>query len=333
MRYKGLILLGFFATITSLMDNENKQISARATKLFDELMEEVVIFDDELEKEKFFNVVNRLSDRDNIVRVLKKIPELFFDTNDQSVKTTMHENIENSYAIELGEDEVGVIDGCIAKVEVDDLKELNMKINEIEAAINKLNRFADNEENKDQKLAMMTNNVDNYLDDQNDKIKINTSIDDEVINRVYQEVLNEQNHNDLDEHINVYLDSLVDQFKELDSNQDQKIINKISSYYNNLSDEFIKDYYQLKDILASEYQIGDDVMILHRLIFKDINQLRHFVDIVVDHGYLVNVDEVKGLVDVFRRIKVVDGKILSEIFDIANQAAYLAGRYEGYLID
>lgn len=333
MRYKGLILLGFFATITSLMDNENKQISARATKLFDELMEEVVIFDDELEKEKFFNVVNRLSDRDNIARVLKKIPELFFDTNDQSVETTIHENIESSYAIELSADEVGVIDDCITKVEVDDLKELNTKINEIEAAINKLNRFADNEENKDQKLAMIMNNVDNYLDDQNDKIKINTPIDEEVINRVYQEVLNEQNHNDLDEHINVYLDSLVDQFKELDSNQDQKIINKISSYYNNLSDDFIKDYYQLKDILASEYQIGDDVMILHRLIFKDINQLRHFVDIVVDHGYLVNVDEVKGLVDVFRRIKVVDGKILSEIFDIANQAAYLAGRYEGYLID
>ena len=66
--------------------------------------------------------------------------------------------------------------------------------------------------------------------------------------------------------------------------------------------------------------------------FKDIGGLREFVDVMINHGYLVNVDEKQMIVDTFKEHVNSDGKILTDIFEIANQGKLLTGDYEGYRI-
>ena len=53
----------------------------------------------------------------------------------------------------------------------------------------------------------------------------------------------------------------------------------------------------------------------------------------MNHDYRVNVDENKMIVDIFKDMINTDGKILTNIFEIANQARVLDGNYEGYRVE
>ena len=46
----------------------------------------------------------------------------------------------------------------------------------------------------------------------------------------------------------------------------------------------------------------------------------------------VNADEDKMIVDVFKEYINTDGKIITSIFDVSNQAALLGGEYDGYRV-
>lgn len=118
-----------------------------------------------------------------------------------------------------------------------------------------------------------------------------------------------------------------------DSEVEIGIIDDIKRVFPNLSENFIKEYYALKDGIASEYESGREVVILHRISFKDIEILREFVETVARVNYHFNVDEEKLIVDIFRSIVVSDGKILNEIFTIADYSSSLEARYEGYLVE
>ena len=140
-----------------------------------------------------------------------------------------------------------------------------------------------------------------------------------------------------------YLDELKEDLKEeLEEKAQEEIVTeapeadiyaKINELYPYLSRGFVRAVYDLKESIANEYPLDQRIVILHRLSFKDINHLRQFSDIVLNHDYRVNVDENKMIVDIFKDMINTDGKILTNIFEIANQARVLDGNYEGYRVE
>ncbi|MDO4500763.1 MAG: hypothetical protein Q4B60_05745 [Erysipelotrichaceae bacterium] len=111
-----------------------------------------------------------------------------------------------------------------------------------------------------------------------------------------------------------------------------EVYESIRSIYPYLSNGFIRGVYDLKEALAIEYMEGEEIIILHRLIFTEVDGLHRFVEVMIGHGYAVNVDESQMLVDVFKEHINTDGKILTDIFEVANQAKLLTGEYEGYRV-
>lgn len=147
-----------------------------------------------------------------------------------------------------------------------------------------------------------------------------------------QELRNTSN----DEYLRGLIDDLKYQLEEdkIKPNKVERVsvFEKISDLYPYLSGGFIRAVYSLKESIAKENPAGSKIVILHRVNFKDLESLRQFVEIVSNHDYTVNVDENKRIVDVFKEHINVDGKILTNIFEIANQAKVLDGDYEGYRI-
>lgn len=127
----------------------------------------------------------------------------------------------------------------------------------------------------------------------------------------------------------------VDDFKNKQqriNELNKKIYDSIVALYPYLSNGFIKGVYELKESFASDYEEGQKIIILHRLVFTDLEGLRQFVDVMMSHEYFVNVDERQMIVDTFKEHVNSDGKILTDIFEIANQAKLLTGEYDGYRI-
>lgn len=127
----------------------------------------------------------------------------------------------------------------------------------------------------------------------------------------------------------------VDDFKNKQqriNELNKKIYDSIVALYPYLSNGFIKGVYELKESFASDYEEGQKIIILHRLVFTDLEGLRQFVDVMMSHEYFVNVDEKQMIVDTFKEHVNADGKILTDIFEIANQAKLLTGEYDGYRI-
>ena len=137
-----------------------------------------------------------------------------------------------------------------------------------------------------------------------------------------------------------YVSSLIDDLrsqlvkeKEYRKNEESKnneVFNRISKLYPYLPEGFIRSVYELKDELSNEYPIGDKLIVLHRVLFKDVEDLRKFVEIGLNHEYTINADENKLIVDIFKEFVNSDGRILTNIYEIANQGYLLNGTYEGY---
>lgn len=136
-----------------------------------------------------------------------------------------------------------------------------------------------------------------------------------------------------------YVESLIDELKEelvkeeqkeAIDNKNKEIYEHIAKLYPYLPDGFVKSVYELKESISAEYPLNAEMIILHRVAFKDVGDLRKFAEIVLNHDYAINADEKKMFVDVFRKFTNTDGKILSNIYEIANQAYLLNGVYEGY---
>ena len=111
-----------------------------------------------------------------------------------------------------------------------------------------------------------------------------------------------------------------------------KYLKNISKAYKDLSIDFIKDVLSNKDEIDLEYPINIPLIVLHRISFKDVDELRKFTEIMINHQYFANVDERKGIVDVFKQVVNTSGKIITVICDVANQAAHVHGNYEGYKV-
>ena len=139
-----------------------------------------------------------------------------------------------------------------------------------------------------------------------------------------------------------YISSLIDDLKnKMDKEEDLKkqqeeefkeVYDKIHAAYPYLSNGFIRSVYDLKETIAREYPLNEKIIILHRTSFNNVENLRQYVEITLKHGYMINADEKKMIVDAFRQHINTDGKIITSIFEVANQSALLSGEYEGYRV-
>lgn len=139
-----------------------------------------------------------------------------------------------------------------------------------------------------------------------------------------------------------YVSSLIDDLKnQLDEEEEKKraieenyrqIYERIHNSYPYLSDAFIRNVYDLKESIAKEYPLDVKIIILHRSHFNDVENLRQYVEIALKHGYTINADEKQMIVDAFKQYNNTDGKIITSIFEVANQSALLEGDYEGYRV-
>ncbi|MDO4199076.1 MAG: hypothetical protein Q4D13_08845 [Erysipelotrichaceae bacterium] len=107
---------------------------------------------------------------------------------------------------------------------------------------------------------------------------------------------------------------------------------EISGMYPYLPKSFISIVYDLKEELANSYPQGVELVLLNRIRFKDVEKLRQFVEITLNHGYQINADEEQLIVDIMNSFINSDGKIIMDIFEVANQAYVLEGEYEGYRV-
>ena len=158
---------------------------------------------------------------------------------------------------------------------------------------------------------------------------------------VEQPVVEEVKHSSSEE-IYSFGNTLIDDLKKKMYEEDErkrkynadfaKVYNRVHSVYTHLSEDFIRNIYANKDAINKEFPFGISIIILHRVHFKDIENLRQFVEITLDHDYSINADENKMIVDVFKEYVNTDGKILSSILTIANQSSLLEGEYEGYRV-
>ena len=111
-----------------------------------------------------------------------------------------------------------------------------------------------------------------------------------------------------------------------------RLIKNISRAFSKLPIEFIKDVISYKDEIDKEYVVNESYIVLHRVSFRNVDDLRKFAEIMMSHQYFTNVDERKGIVDVFKQIVNTSGKIITLICEVANQASVVNGLYEGYKV-
>ena len=122
-------------------------------------------------------------------------------------------------------------------------------------------------------------------------------------------------------------------FEYVDKESDYyKLIRTISKTYTNLSMDFIKDVLSYKEEIDRDYPVNFPIVLLHRISFEDVEDLRRFAEIMINNKFYINADESKGIIDIFMQVINTNGKIITVICDVANQAARVNGNYEGYKV-
>lgn len=159
---------------------------------------------------------------------------------------------------------------------------------------------------------------------------------EEKTNETVEESTNDSKAKETQSYVSSLIDDLRKQLEKEEKDKKEKedknseVYKRISNIYPYLPQGFLRSVYELKESLASEYPADINIIVLHRVKFTDVDDLRKFVEIGINHGYTINADEKKMIVDIFKQFVNADGKILTNIYDIANQGYLLKGEYEGY---
>lgn len=279
------------------------------------------------------------------------VSETKTDANDDSNYLDNWENYLDSFFDDTLESQKELAD-ILEKVETkekakEDTKQADDYLEEIEKAVNSSNQedlmdvedlFADlyQSERTDEATAK-------EIDDLFSEI-----LEGEKAEEVKQEIQNKEDEvHDLVNDLEDYLNETTLENKEVEKsekpeeiienmnndNEYSEIYRRINELYPYLSLGFIQNVFDLKETIAEEYPLNKKVIVLHRVRFKDLEHLHQFVELASNNGYNVNVDENQMIVDIFRCYVNTDGRILTNIFEIANRARLLDGYYEGYRID
>lgn len=189
-----------------------------------------------------------------------------------------------------------------------------------EAIDNLFNQIESNAKQEKEVKVESTNETINITKDSN-----NINAIKDTINRIKNTAGKELRISNIEE------DDPVFEYVEKE-NDYYKLLRNISKTYNNLSMDFIKDALSYKDEIDKTYPVNIPLIVLHRVSFKDVDNLRKFAEIMIGHQYYINVDEEKGIVDVFKQVVNTSGKIITVICDVANQGMHVGGNYEGYRV-
>lgn len=149
------------------------------------------------------------------------------------------------------------------------------------------------------------------------------STEDSVVNFID---LNDEEEEDLIEAPTQFISR-----KESQDQEFSKEVNEIVALYPYLEKKFIAEQFVRNEVFSSEYPVNSVIQVKHKALFEDREVLESFLMISKENGYDVcALSEVEG--EVSHTLQVVEGALLSDIYNVANQVACLHGKYEGYLV-
>ena len=123
----------------------------------------------------------------------------------------------------------------------------------------------------------------------------------------------------------------IEEDEEEEEDQYSSDVNEISGLYPYLSKKFIDKVYAQSDKLDEDYPNDTLVEIKHYASFGVDSDVKGFVTIMEDNSYEVSyVDEEEKDVILTKKFFTEKGRIISEIFNVANQVNVLGGIYTGY---
>lgn len=279
---------------------------------------------------------------------IKEIRDINFD----KIKTEFSKKIDSSFngannnsddLIKAGKD---VFNNFIKKKEslieeFDDIFNVDFEMEDDDTTekhlLNMLDESIDSNSNIDDYARIIANNASG-----NGEAKVKVKQAQENMDEVFSEIVAHENgsKNKKKDYIGDLLDDLdhsklavtIEENKKRAEATRRAVLESIKKMYPYLGNSFIKGVYSLKDSLKEDFSEYEKIVVLHRLHFSELDGLRKFVEVVLQYNYLVNVDEKQMIVDTFKEHENVNGKILTDIFTIANQAKLLTGDYEGYRV-
>ena len=105
-------------------------------------------------------------------------------------------------------------------------------------------------------------------------------------------------------------------------------VRKVCAVYPYLDPDFVETVLGKNEDLNALYEEDTLVSLEHTVSFKDTEGKEKFTDILESSGY--SCSEKNGTVTAKKKLFTEDGAIVSDILNVANQAAVLSGTYKDY---
>jgi len=102
-------------------------------------------------------------------------------------------------------------------------------------------------------------------------------------------------------------------------------VKEVAAMYPYLDPDFIEEMLSKKEELNKSFNEDTLVTVSHKVDFKMLDRLEEFTKIMEEAGYEVESDELNVVVS--RKLFTEDDAILSDVLNVANQAAVLYGEY------
>ena len=270
---------------------------------------------------------SRKKAQDDLARLLS-----FYNLDNDYVKKENNDfdSVEDEYLKVIKEN-------ASSEEEVDDVESsISYDPYEDEELDSVFNEIVNNENNDNQEDEELEEDFEE-IEDEEDVEEDIKEVEEKKTSKVEEDETEEEDEGDNSEE---YLSSLFTDLKkqiEVENSKkeeqtriDTQVYNDLVNKYSYIPASIVRTIYELKGQLELEYPAGIDVIVLHRVSFKDIDNLRKFVEIGLSHDYSINADEKKMIVDIFKEFENEEGRILKNILEIANQCYVLEGAYEGY---
>ena len=322
------------------------------TEAEEETVEEVEPVEEEKQEEPFlgFYNPNKAKEEENIIKP-EDMQSIFDDDEEEPKETIFQLSEEDDALLKMISENINKSkDGAETIKETAEKKDEVIQLDDILSEVN-----SNDEDNSADDLVSQVDRNDIFkllqeMEISNENYYSDLPLDSideysQSINRddvVAQEEDKQQQEEALNKESNEYVSTLIDELREKMLKEDEQkktieeeynhLYDRIHKVYPYLSNGFIKTVYELKDSIAQEYPLDEKIIVLHRIRFKEVESLRQFVEIALNHDYSINADEDKKIVDVFKEYTNTDGKIISSIFEVANQSTLLSGDYEGYRV-
>ena len=113
-----------------------------------------------------------------------------------------------------------------------------------------------------------------------------------------------------------------------DASDRSEEVRKVCAVYPYLDPDFVETVLGKNDDLNALYEEDTLVSLEHTVSFKDTEGKEKFTDILESSGY--SCSEKNGTVTAKKKLFTEDGAIVSDILNVANQAAALGGTYKDY---